>query len=92
MAIARKGRRPWLTPVENPSATGCWNPADGGWRVQKSLKPDEITPNNINGGTYILEPRVPTICLRAENIAVRPLSESALRSRKLFRHIQRLLD
>jgi mannose-1-phosphate guanylyltransferase len=49
-----------LTPVENPSAYGLVEThADG--RVARFLekpKPEEITTNNINAGTYILEPRV----------------------------------
>ncbi|MDX6693117.1 MAG: mannose-1-phosphate guanylyltransferase [Blastocatellia bacterium] len=49
-----------LTPVENPSAYGLVETEEDG-RVRRFLekpKPEEITSNNINAGTYILEPRV----------------------------------
>jgi NDP-sugar pyrophosphorylase family protein len=49
-----------LTPVENPSAYGLVETTNDG-RVARFLekpKPDEITTNNINAGTYILEPKV----------------------------------
>ena len=49
-----------LTPVENPSAYGLVETETDG-RVRRFLekpKPDEITVNTINAGTYILEPRV----------------------------------
>ena len=49
-----------LTPVENPSAYGLVETTPEG-RVARFLekpKADEITTNNINAGTYILEPRV----------------------------------
>jgi mannose-1-phosphate guanylyltransferase len=49
-----------LAPVENPSAYGLVETeADG--RVRRFLekpKPDEISVNTINAGTYVLEPRV----------------------------------
>jgi mannose-1-phosphate guanylyltransferase len=49
-----------LTPVENPSAYGLVETRPDG-RVARFLekpKPDEITVNTINAGTYILEPGV----------------------------------
>lgn len=49
-----------LTPVENPSAYGLVELHEDG-RVKRFLekpKPDEITTNNINAGTYVLDPRV----------------------------------
>ncbi len=49
-----------LTPVENPSAYGLVETETDG-RVRRFLekpKPDEITVNTINAGTYILHPRV----------------------------------
>ena len=49
-----------LTPVDNPSAYGLVETEPDG-RVHRFLekpKPDEITVNTINAGTYILEPRV----------------------------------
>jgi NDP-sugar pyrophosphorylase family protein len=49
-----------LTPVENPSAYGLVETHEDG-RVSRFLekpKPDQITCNTINAGTYILEPKV----------------------------------
>lgn len=49
-----------LTPVENPGAFGLVETEPDG-RVHRFLekpKPDEITVNTINAGTYVLEPRV----------------------------------
>lgn len=49
-----------LTPVENPSAYGLVEVAEGN-RVSRFLekpKADEITTNMINAGTYVLEPEV----------------------------------
>jgi mannose-1-phosphate guanylyltransferase len=49
-----------LHPVENPSAYGLVETREDG-RVARFLekpKPEEITTNNINAGTYILEPKV----------------------------------
>src|SRR5215210_2814512 len=49
-----------LAPVENPSAYGLVE-TDSEGRIRRFLekpKPDEITVNTINAGTYILEPRV----------------------------------
>lgn len=49
-----------LAPVENPSSYGLVETTAGG-RVLRFLekpKPDEITVNTINAGTYILEPRM----------------------------------
>ncbi len=49
-----------LTPVENPSSYGLVETeADG--RIRRFLekpKPDEISVNTINAGTYVLEPHV----------------------------------
>ncbi len=49
-----------LTPVENPSAYGLVETRPDGHvaRFLEKPKPEEITTNNINAGTYILEPRV----------------------------------
>jgi len=49
-----------LTPVENPSAYGVVETQDDG-HVRRFLEkpgPDETTCQNINAGTYILEPQV----------------------------------
>jgi NDP-sugar pyrophosphorylase family protein len=49
-----------LTPVDNPTAYGLVETEEDG-RVRRFLekpKPDEITVNTINAGTYILEPKV----------------------------------
>ena len=49
-----------LTPVENPSAYGLVERHEDG-RVKRFLekpKPDEISVNTINAGTYVLDPRV----------------------------------
>ncbi|HWS53085.1 MAG TPA: NDP-sugar synthase [Pyrinomonadaceae bacterium] len=49
-----------LAPVENPSSYGLVE-TDGGGRVRRFLekpKPDECVTNNINAGTYVLDPRV----------------------------------
>ena len=58
-----------LAPVENPSAYGLVETeADG--RVRRFLekpKPDEISVNTINAGTYILEPRVLDLIPAGEN-------------------------
>jgi mannose-1-phosphate guanylyltransferase len=49
-----------LTPVENPSAYGLVETREDGHvaRFLEKPKPEEVTTNNINAGTYILEPRV----------------------------------
>ena len=58
-----------LAPVENPSAYGLVETeADG--RVRRFLekpKPDEISVNTINAGTYVLEPRVLDLIPSGEN-------------------------
>src|ERR1041385_1891369 len=58
-----------LTPVENPSSYGLVETeADG--RIRRFLekpKPDEITCNTINAGTYILDPRVLDLIPAGEN-------------------------
>lgn len=49
-----------LAPVENPSAYGLVETEKDG-RIRRFLekpKPDEITVNTINAGTYVLEPKV----------------------------------
>ncbi|MGH9943525.1 MAG: sugar phosphate nucleotidyltransferase [Pyrinomonadaceae bacterium] len=49
-----------LTPVESPSSYGLVETEPDG-RVRRFLekpKPDEITCNTINAGTYVLEPRL----------------------------------
>jgi NDP-sugar pyrophosphorylase family protein len=58
-----------LTPVANPSAYGLVETEPDG-RVRRFLekpKPDEITVNTINAGTYILEPRVLDLIPAGEN-------------------------
>lgn len=58
-----------LTPVANPSAYGLVETETDG-RVRRFLekpKPDEITVNTINAGTYILEPRVLDLIPAGEN-------------------------
>ena len=58
-----------LAPVDNPSAYGLVETeADG--RVRRFLekpKPDEISVNTINAGTYVLEPRVLDAITTGEN-------------------------
>jgi NDP-sugar pyrophosphorylase family protein len=58
-----------LAPVDNPSAYGLVETeADG--RVRRFLekpKPDEISVNTINAGTYVLEPRVLDLIPTGEN-------------------------
>ncbi len=49
-----------LQPVKNPSAYGLVE-TEGDGRIRRFLekpKPDEITCNTINAGTYVLEPKV----------------------------------
>ena len=49
-----------LAPVENPTAYGLVETEEDG-RVRRFLekpKPDEISVNTINAGTYVLEPRL----------------------------------
>ncbi len=58
-----------LAPVENPSAYGLVETEPDG-RVRRFLekpKPDEISVNTINAGTYILEPRVLDLIPPGEN-------------------------
>src|SRR5918998_6285073 len=58
-----------LTPVENPSAYGLVETEPDG-RVRRFLekpKPDEISVNTINAGTYVLEPRVLDLIPAGEN-------------------------
>jgi NDP-sugar pyrophosphorylase family protein len=58
-----------LAPVENPSAYGLVETEPDG-RVRRFLekpKPDEISVNTINAGTYILEPRVLDFIPEGEN-------------------------
>ncbi len=58
-----------LTPVENPSAYGLVETESDG-RIRRFLekpKPDEITCNTINAGTYILEPKVLDLVPAGEN-------------------------
>src|SRR5436309_9156995 len=58
-----------LAPVENPSAYGLVETeADG--RVRRFLekpKPDEISVNTINAGTYVLDPQVLDLIPPGEN-------------------------
>jgi NDP-sugar pyrophosphorylase family protein len=58
-----------LTPVDNPSAYGLVETESDG-RIRRFLekpKADEITCNNINAGTYILEPKVLDLIPAGEN-------------------------
>jgi len=58
-----------LSPVENPSAYGLVETEDDG-RIRRFLekpKPDEITVNTINAGTYVLEPNVLDLIPAGEN-------------------------
>jgi NDP-sugar pyrophosphorylase family protein len=58
-----------LAPVENPSAYGLVETETDG-RVRRFLekpKPDEISVNTINAGTYVLEPRVLDLIPAGEN-------------------------
>src|SRR5688572_28577834 len=58
-----------LTPVENPSAYGLVETESEGTirRFREKTKPDEITCNTINAGTYILEPKVLDFLPAGEN-------------------------
>ena len=58
-----------LAPVDNPQAYGLVETEKDG-RIRRFLekpKPDEITTNNINAGTYILEPKVLDLLPAGEN-------------------------
>jgi NDP-sugar pyrophosphorylase family protein len=58
-----------LTPVENPQSYGLVETEKDG-RIRRFLekpKPDEITCNTINAGTYILEPKVLDFLPAGEN-------------------------
>src|SRR3979411_2179770 len=58
-----------LTPVDNPTAYGLVE-TDTDSRIRRFLekpKADEITCNNINAGTYILEPKVLDLIPAGEN-------------------------
>src|SRR5918998_100751 len=58
-----------LAPVDNPSAYGLVETEPDG-RVRRFLekpKPDEISVNTINAGTYVLEPRVLDLIPAGEN-------------------------
>jgi NDP-sugar pyrophosphorylase family protein len=58
-----------LTPVENPSSYGLVETEEDG-RVRRFLekpKADEIHTNNINAGTYVLEPSVLDFIPAGEN-------------------------
>ena len=58
-----------LAPVDNPQAYGLVETESDG-RIRRFLekpKPDEITSNNINAGTYILEPKVLDFLPAGEN-------------------------
>ena len=58
-----------LTPVDNPSAYGLVETENDG-RIRRFLekpKPEEITCNTINAGTYILEPKVLDLIPAGEN-------------------------
>ena len=58
-----------LTPVENPSSYGLVE-TDGDGRVRRFLekpKADECVTNNINAGTYVLDPRVLDFIPAGEN-------------------------
>src|SRR6476660_3993387 len=58
-----------LTPVENPQDYGLVETESDG-RIRRFLekpKADEITTNNINAGTYILEPKVLDFLPAGEN-------------------------
>src|SRR3989441_6147240 len=58
-----------LAPVPNPSAYGLVETETDG-RIRRFLekpKANEITTNNINAGTYVLEPRVLDLVPKGEN-------------------------
>ena len=58
-----------LTPVDNPSSYGLVETESDG-RIRRFLekpKPEEITCNTINAGTYILEPKVLDFIPSGEN-------------------------
>jgi mannose-1-phosphate guanylyltransferase len=58
-----------LAPVDNPSVYGLVETESDG-RIRRFLekpKPEEITCNTINAGTYILEPRVLDLIPAGEN-------------------------
>jgi mannose-1-phosphate guanylyltransferase len=74
-----------LTRVENPSAYGLVETASDG-RITRFLekpKPEEITCNTINAGTYILEPEVLQSIPAGENYSFeRGVFPSLLRNQK----------
>jgi len=80
-----------LTPVENPSAYGLVETESDG-RVRRFLekpKADEITTNNINAGTYVLDPRVLDYIPAGENHSFEYGLFPALleRGEKFFAHV-----
>lgn len=80
-----------LTPVENPSAYGLVETETDG-RVRRFLekpKPEEITVNTINAGTYVLDPRVLDYIPAGENHSFEyGLFPTLLeRSEKFYAHI-----
>ena len=58
-----------LSPVKNPQAYGLVETEKDGriLRFLEKPKADEITTNNINAGTYILEPKVLDFLPAGEN-------------------------
>lgn len=82
-----------LAPVENPSAYGLVETeADG--RVRRFLekpKPDEISVNTINAGTYVLEPRVLDAIPAGENYSFeyQLFPDLLQRGEPVFAHIPR---
>lgn len=82
-----------LAPVENPSAYGLVETeADG--RVRRFLekpKPDEISVNTINAGTYVLEPRVLDFIPAGENYSFeyQLFPDLLRRGEPVFAHIPR---
>lgn len=60
-----------LAPVENPASYGLVETHEDG-RVRRFLekpKPDEISVNTINAGTYILDPKVLDVIPAGENFS-----------------------
>lgn len=80
-----------LTPVENPSAYGLVETGEDGSvkRFLEKPKPDEITSNNINAGTYVLEPKVLDYIPAGENHSFEYglFPNLLMRGEKFFAHI-----
>lgn len=82
-----------LTPVENPSSYGLVETEEDG-RIRRFLekpKPDEISVNTINAGTYVLEPHVLDYVPAGENYSFEYglFPDLLRRGERFFAHIPR---